>query len=56
VSPGQAVLRGDELLTIEAMKMFNVIRSPWAGTVVAVQVKEGQHVTQAQLLLTMTVA
>lgn len=53
---GQAVRRGDELLTIEAMKMFNVIRSPWAGTVMAVHVKEGKHVTQGELLLTLTVS
>lgn len=53
---GQAVQRGDELVTIEAMKMFNVIRSPWAGTVAGVHVKEGQNVTQALLLLTMTVS
>ena len=55
VNVGQAVARGDELLTIEAMKMFNVIRSPWAGTIVSIQIKEGQNVQQAQLLLTMTV-
>ena len=53
---GQAIQRGDELVTIEAMKMFNVIRSPWAGTVVAVHCKEGQHVTQAELLMTLTVS
>ena len=53
---GQAVQRGDALLTIEAMKMFNVIRSPWAGTVIAVHAKEGQHVTQAELLMTLAVS
>jgi biotin carboxyl carrier protein len=36
------------------MKMFNVIRSPWAGTVVAVHVTDKQHVTQGELLLTLT--
>lgn len=49
---GQVVERGDALLTIEAMKMFNVIRSPRAGTVTAVHVTEGKHVTQGELLLT----
>jgi biotin carboxyl carrier protein len=53
---GQVVQRGDELLTIEAMKMFNVIRSPWAGTVTAVHVTEGKPVTQGQLLLTFTLS
>jgi glutaconyl-CoA decarboxylase len=48
---GQSVQRGDPLLTIEAMKMFNVIRSPWAGTVATVHVTEGEHVTQGKLML-----
>jgi glutaconyl-CoA/methylmalonyl-CoA decarboxylase subunit gamma len=48
---GQKIERGDALLTIEAMKMFNVIRSPWAGTVQAVHVVEGKHVTQGELLV-----
>jgi biotin carboxyl carrier protein len=56
VTPGQSVQRGDPLLTIEAMKMFNVIRSPWVGTVVTVHVKEGQLVAQAAPLLAMKVS
>jgi biotin carboxyl carrier protein len=56
VTPGQTVQRGDPLLTIEAMKMFNVIRSPWVGTVNAVHVKEGQLVAQGAPMLSMTVA
>jgi glutaconyl-CoA decarboxylase len=48
---GQAVKRGDGLITIEAMKMFNVIRSPWAGTVTAVHVSVGKHVAQGELLV-----
>jgi biotin carboxyl carrier protein len=49
---GQVVQRGDELLTIEAMKMFNVIRSPWAGTVAEVHVAEGKQVAQGEPLMT----
>jgi len=49
---GQVVQRGDELLTIEAMKMFNVIRSPWAGTVAEVHVTEGKQVAQGEPLVT----
>lgn len=49
---GQIVKRGDELLTIEAMKMFNVIRSPWAGTIAAVHVAEGRRVMHGDLLIT----
>ena len=49
---GQIVKRGDELLTIEAMKMFNVIRSPWAGTIAAVHVAEGRRVLHGDPLVT----
>ena len=51
---GRTVERGDELLTIEAMKMFNVMRSPWPGAVATVHVKEGDQVVQGQPLVTLT--
>ena len=51
-TPGKVVQRGDELLTIEAMKMFNLIRSPRAGTIAAVHVVEKSRVAQGDLLLT----
>lgn len=53
-SVGLPVERGGELLTIEAMKMFNVIRSPWRGTVSTVHVKDGDRVVQGQPLVTLT--
>ena len=53
-SVGLSVERGGELLTIEAMKMFNVIRSPWPGTVTTVHVKDGDRVVQGQPLVTLT--
>ena len=49
---GQVVQRGDELLTLEAMKMFNVIRSPWAGTIAEVYAIEGKRVTHDEVLVT----
>jgi glutaconyl-CoA/methylmalonyl-CoA decarboxylase subunit gamma len=48
---GQVVARGDTLLTIEAMNMFNVIRSPWAGKIVAVHVNDGAQVVQGERLI-----
>ena len=51
---GLSVERGGELLTIEAMKMFNVIRSPWRGSVTTVHVKDGDRVVQGQPLVTLT--
>ena len=53
-SVGLPVERGGELLTIEAMKMFNVIRSPWRGAVTTVHVKDGDRVIQGQPLITLT--
>ena len=53
-SVGLPVERGGELLTIEAMKMFNVIRSPWRGAVSTVHVKDGDRVVQGQPLVTLT--
>ena len=44
---GQTVQRGDALLTIEAMKMFNLIRSPRAGTIAAVHVTERRRSRRA---------
>ncbi len=49
---GQAVQRGDELVTIEAMKMFNVIRAPRPGTIQRVHVTERQRVSQGDPLVT----
>ena len=51
VIAGQAVERGDELLTIEAMKMFNIMRSPSTGTVATVHVKDGDNIVQGQPLV-----
>ena len=52
VVAGQAVERGDPILTIEAMKMFNVIRSPRAGTIAAVHVADKAQVSQGDILVT----
>ena len=51
-SAGQAIQRGDELLTIDAMKMLNVIRSPWAGTIATVHVDKGDRVVHGEPLVT----
>lgn len=43
-APGQSVRRGDPLLTLEAMKMQNIIRAPADAVVVEVLVSAGQSV------------
>ncbi len=51
VAPGQTVQQGDSVLTLEAMKMENVIKSPVDGKVSAVQVEAGDSVEKNQLLI-----
>ena len=51
VETGQAIKQGDSVLTLEAMKMENVIKSPVNGTVSAVHVKSGDSVNKNQLLI-----
>jgi biotin carboxyl carrier protein len=51
VRPGQRVAPNDELVTIEAMKMDNVIRATRAGTVGTVHVNEGRQVAYGEPLL-----
>jgi biotin carboxyl carrier protein len=51
VEVGQAVQEGDSLLTLEAMKMENVVKSPVSGTVAAVHVQAGDSVEKKQILI-----
>lgn len=51
VSEGQAVKKGDTLLTLESMKMENAIASEWDGTVSKIAVTAGQNVMQDDLLM-----
>ncbi|MBO5812019.1 MAG: biotin/lipoyl-binding protein [Bacteroidaceae bacterium] len=51
VSAGQAVKRGDVLLTMEAMKMENNIQADCDCTVKAVLVSKGQSVLQGDALI-----
>lgn len=51
VSEGQAVKRGDTLLTLESMKMENAIMAEQDGTVKQIAVTAGQNVMQDDLLI-----
>ena len=52
VKPGDTVTRGQELCTLEAMKMKNAIRSSRDGVVATVEVAVGDQVGHGQILLT----
>ena len=51
VAPGQAVGAGQTLLLIEAMKTFNAIKAPHAGTVSRILVSSGVPVEFGEVLL-----
>lgn len=51
VEVGARVSAGDKLLLIEAMKTFNDIVAPKAGTVTAIFVEDGQPVEYGETLL-----
>jgi len=51
VSEGQAVKKGDTLLTLESMKMENAIMAECDGTVSKIVVSAGQTVMQEDLLV-----
>ncbi len=51
IAAGQSVARGDELITLEAMKMMNVIRSPRDGRIDTVHVAQGSRVAQGEPLI-----
>jgi acetyl/propionyl-CoA carboxylase alpha subunit len=50
VEPAAQVAAGQPLLLLEAMKMENEIRAPFAGTVTSLNVQAGQEVALNQLL------
>jgi acetyl-CoA carboxylase biotin carboxyl carrier protein len=51
VVPGQAVIAGQTLLLIEAMKTFNQIKAPRAGTIARILVASSQPVEFGEVLL-----
>ena len=51
VEPGQAVVEGQGILVLEAMKMENELRAPAAGTVAAVLVAPGAAVEKGDVLV-----
>jgi biotin carboxyl carrier protein len=54
VKPGEKVTRGQELCTLEAMKMKNAIRSSREGTIASIEVAVGDQVSHGQILMTFT--
>ena len=53
VAPRQAVVEGETLVLLEAMKMENELRAPRAGVIHEIRVEPRQQVTLGQVLMTM---
>ncbi len=53
VEVGDSVAPGQGLVTLEAMKMQNEVRSPATGRVAAIRVREGDTVASGQVLVTL---
>jgi biotin carboxyl carrier protein len=51
VHSGDKVERGQELCTLEAMKMKNAIRSSREGTIESIEVNIGDQVNHGQVLM-----
>ncbi|MFP4090950.1 MAG: biotin/lipoyl-containing protein [Cyclobacteriaceae bacterium] len=51
VNAGDEVKKNDPLITLEAMKMENVLKSPGEGKVEEVIVKQGDSVEKSQLMI-----
>ncbi|HIG67954.1 MAG TPA: oxaloacetate decarboxylase subunit alpha [Porticoccaceae bacterium] len=53
VQPGQAVVEGESIIVLEAMKMETSISAPNAGTIVAIKVQSGDSCAVGDLLVTL---
>jgi glutaconyl-CoA/methylmalonyl-CoA decarboxylase subunit gamma len=51
VNVGDAVTEGQQVVTLEAMKMNTIVTAPAAGTVKTILVKPGDGVEEAQALI-----
>jgi biotin carboxyl carrier protein len=51
IAVGDSVAAGDEVCSLEAMKMNNAIRTTKAGTIAAIKVNQGDHVAHGQVLV-----
>lgn len=51
VKEGDSVLEGDKLLTLEAMKMENILKSPGDGIIKKINIEKTQSVDKNQILI-----
>jgi biotin carboxyl carrier protein len=51
VNVGDTVKSGDRLITLEAMKMENIINSDKGGKVISIHIKKGDSVMEGDILV-----
>jgi len=51
IKEGQKIKAGDKLLTLEAMKMNNIIAAPMDGTIKTLTAKQGKIVSKDEVLV-----
>jgi 3-methylcrotonyl-CoA carboxylase alpha subunit len=51
VAAGEAVTKGQKLLTLEAMKMEHSLTAPFDGTIAELNASEGGQVSEGALLV-----
>jgi propionyl-CoA carboxylase alpha chain/3-methylcrotonyl-CoA carboxylase alpha subunit len=54
VKPGDAVVKGQPLVTLEAMKMEHALTAPFDGTVDTLSVALGDQVSEGATLIKLT--
>jgi pyruvate carboxylase len=51
VKPGDTLKKEDPLLTLEAMKMHNIVLMPFDGKIVSIFVKPGDKISKKSIML-----
>lgn len=51
VAEGEKLEKGDKILTLEAMKMKNIITAPYSGFIKKINVKEGQAIPKGMVMV-----
>lgn len=51
IKAGEHVTKGDQIMVYEAMKMQNIIRAPFDGTIEKILVNEGEKLAKGTLMI-----
>jgi biotin carboxyl carrier protein len=51
LKPGLHISKGEELLTLERMKLFYTVSAPCTGTVISVMTQLGSKILEGEMLL-----